>query len=249
MQSMRPGAAAFLLVAALFTAPPPARSEVWATLSGRPDVIQPILYLAAARPAARVILFNGGDGALAQMDDSFLMRERGRFYAADMTVAVPDTPSDHPGGFGPLFRTWPEHVADIAAVVSFLKEQSSTPIYVVGTSNGTISAANVAARLGPGAVAGVVLTSSVWLGGLGDVPVEKIAVPVLVIHNRNDICPASPFGFAEGSLPRFVASPKKEFIGVVGPPVKSEPCGPHSPHDFYGVDGQVIDEILAWFRR
>jgi hypothetical protein len=246
---MRFGAAAFLLSAALLAAPGAARSEVWAQLNGRPGVIQPILYLAQATPWASVILFSGGDGSLAQMDTSFLMRERGRFNAPGLSVAVPDTPSDHPGGFGPLFRTWTEHVQDLYAVVAFLQRQSPAPIWAIGTSNGTISAANVAARLGPGAIAGVVLTSSVWLGGLGDVPIDKIGVPILVIHNRNDACPASPFAFAAASLPRFVDSPMKEFIAVDGPVVKSEPCGARSPHDFYGVDDKVVALMIAWIKK
>ena len=107
-----------------------------------------------------------------------------------MSIAVPDTPSDHPGGFGPLFRTWSAHIMDVAAIVT--KQKAPAPVWAVGTSNGTISTANAAAQLGPRDIAGIVLTSSVWLGGLGLVPVETIKVPVLDIQDRDDACPRKP---------------------------------------------------------
>ena len=193
-----------------------------------------------------MILFVGGDGELAHNDGSFLLRVRGRFVAAGMSVAVPDTPSDHPGGFGPLFRTWTANTQDEAAIVAFLKQKSSAPVWAVSNSNGTISAANAAARLGPKAIAGIVLTSSVWLSGLGTVPVEKIAVPVLDIQNRGDACPASRLKLSEMNMPRFKSAPAKQLIVVEGGDSDGPRCGTGSPHDFFGDDDEVVPVIIDW---
>src|SRR5580704_17976097 len=112
--------AAMLLLAGLLV-PSCARSEQRIELSGQSGIELPILYDAAPKPTASVILFVGGDGAIAHETGSFLLRVRTRFVAAGMSVALPDTPSDHPGGFGPVFRTWTAHLQDIAAIVAFLR--------------------------------------------------------------------------------------------------------------------------------
>jgi predicted alpha/beta-hydrolase family hydrolase len=241
-------ATAILLFGAFLLPARAAWAEERVELVGQPQVVQPILYDAAPNPVASVILFAGGDGVLSQMDDAFLMRVRKRFVAAGMSVAVPDRPSDRPRGFGPLFRIEPGYVEDMAAIVDYLKRRSPAPVWAIGHSNGTISAAAVVASLGPDRIAGVVLLSSVWLGGLNDAPVGKITVPVLLIHNQSDACPASPFSLAEKSLPRFAAAHAKKFIAIAGRPHQSEPCGALSPHDFYGADDRVVPLIVAWIR-
>jgi len=244
----RSNAAAILLLAALLGPARAARSAERVELSGQPGIVLPVLYYAAAKPVASAIFFVGGDGDLSHETDSFLLRVPDRFVAAGVSVAVPDTPSDHPGGFGPFFRTWSAHVEDVAAIVAFLKQKAPVPVWAIGASNGTISAANVAALLGPHAIAGVVLTSSVWLDALAEVPVVKIAVPVLVVHSRDDACPASPFALAEKSLPRFAAAPAKEFIAVAGAGGGGPRCGTGSPHDLYGIEDQVVPPIIAWIK-
>jgi pimeloyl-ACP methyl ester carboxylesterase len=204
-----------------------------------------VLYDEVPHPTASVVLFVGGDGELAHNEGSFLLRIRDRFVAAGMSVAVPDTPSDHPGGFGPLFRTWAAHTQDEAAIVAFLKSKSPAPIWAVGNSNGTISAANGAARLGPDAFAGIVLTSSVWLSGLALLPIETISVPVLDVQNHNDACPASKLYLSEKNMVRFKAAPAKQLVVVYGGG-DGPRCGTGSPHDFYGLDDAVTPVIIDW---
>ena len=240
--------AAIILFAALVAVTGPARSEQRIELSDQLGLKLSILYDRVARPTASVILFVGGDGDLAHETGSFLLRARARFVAAGMSVAVPDTPSDHPGGFGPLFRTWSAHIQDIATVVAFLKRQAPVPVWAVGTSNGTISAAAAAAYLGPRDIAGVVLTSSVWLGGLGLVPVEKITQPVLIVHNRSDGCPASQFVLEGKNLPRLASASVRELIPVDGGGKGGPRCGTGSPHDFAGIDNKVVPPIIVWIK-
>jgi dienelactone hydrolase len=244
----RSTAAAAVMLWALLGTARAAPTEQRVVLSEQPGMTLSMLYHPVPNPVASVILFVGGDGDLAHEANSFLLRVRERFVAAGMSVAVPDTPSDHPGGFGPLFRTWSAHTQDIASIVTYLKRQSPAPIWAVGTSNGTISAAIAAANLGPRNIAGVVLTSSVWLGGLGQVPVEKIAVPVLIVHDRDDRCPAARFDLEAKNLPRLEAAPEKTLIAVTGGGNGGPRCGTGSPHDFWGVEDEVVPPIIAFIK-
>lgn len=58
-------------------------------------------------------------------------------------------------------RIGEKHAADNVAIFSAIKQQSPLPIWVVGTSMGTISAAAAAIQDNEKLIAGVVLTSSI----------------------------------------------------------------------------------------
>jgi hypothetical protein len=238
--------AALLMVAALLVPRNAARSADRVDLPTQPGITLPILYDPVENPVASVILFVGGDGKLSDETQTFLLRVRYRFVLAGISVAVPGTPSDHPGGFGPFFRTWTAHTDDVSAVVDFLKSKARVPVWVVGNSNGTISAANAAATLGPRAIAGVILTSAVWLDALRNVPVEKIAVPVLVLQDSTDTCPVSKPPLSQQNMRRFTSAPAKKFILLHGPDTPAPPCGLNSGHDFYRVDAEAADQMIDW---
>jgi pimeloyl-ACP methyl ester carboxylesterase len=240
--------AAMLLLAALLVPVNAALSADRVDLPTQPGISLPILYDPVDKPSANVILFVGGDGKLSDEAQTFLLRVRYRFVLAGMSVAVPGAPSDHPGGFGPFFRTWMAHSDDVAAVVDFLKSKARVPVWVVGNSNGTISAANAAATLGPMAITGVILTSAVWLDALRNVPVETIAVPVLVLQDSTDTCPVSRPPLSQQNMRRFTAAPVKKFILLHGPDTPAPPCGLSSGHDFYRVDAEAADLMINWIK-
>ncbi len=160
----------------------------------RPGVTQPVYFTASPSAVASVILFPGGNGVVASVRNNFLLRVADRFSAQAINVAVADAPSDQARGTAPQFRQSSQHADDIAGIIAMLKRRAPVLVWLVGTSRGSISAANAAARIGPPGVAGVVLTSSVWLGGMAGVALDQIKVPVLVVHNHGDGCGESPFG-------------------------------------------------------
>jgi alpha-beta hydrolase superfamily lysophospholipase len=127
----------------------------------RPGVTQPAYLTASPSPVASAILFPGGNGVVASVRNNFLLRVAGRFSAQGIDVAVVDAPSDQAGGMTPQFHQSRQHADDIAAVIALLKRRAPLPVWLVGTSNGSISAANGAARIGPPGVAGVVLSGLV----------------------------------------------------------------------------------------
>ena len=142
-------------------------------------VQQAFILIKPDHPAASVILFEGGAGALRLtsvpppkvgaedfVNGNFLVRSREKFAAHDLMVAVIDAPSDHQDGMSPFFRISEDHAIDIGAVADYLKSQASVPVWLVGTSAGTWSVARGAIGAGrdgiaKGSIDGLVLTSTV----------------------------------------------------------------------------------------
>jgi alpha/beta superfamily hydrolase len=214
----------------------------------RPGVTQPIFLTAARSPWASAILFPGGSGRVTEVRNNFLIRVAPRFAALGVTVAVIDTPSDHIGGVDTSYRAGEAAATDTAAVVTWLKSRATIPVWLVGTSRGSISAANAALRLGPATIAGVVLTSSVWSDGMEAVPLDKMRIPVLVVHNRDDTCGSSPFAGATRGYDKFGAASAKAFVTVSGGSLRGDPCGAMSPHGYLGIEDQVISSVVTWIR-
>lgn len=110
---------------------------------------QAFILIKPEKPVAAVILFAGGHGGLGLKSattmawgaQNFLVRSRDLFAAQGLMVAVVDAPSDHASGMNAVFRMSREHAADIGAVVKHLEAQANVPVWLVGTSMGTFSAA------------------------------------------------------------------------------------------------------------
>jgi hypothetical protein len=257
-------------VIALGAGPVRAAEEEMRSVPTRPGVTERFLLVhPAGAPVASVILFAGGDGALNLSDQgigglrgNFLVRTRQRFARDGLLVAVIDAPSDR-GGFGLTgFRTTADHARDVQAVIAALRQEADVPVWVVGTSNGTMSAANAAARLREGGPAGLVLTSTVTVVGPGaarshigssetvrDVRLGDVRVPTLLVHHKKDGCVASPYEGAAALLKRLDKAPKKELLTFEGGlPPKSEPCEAFSAHGYLGLEAEVVPAITAWIK-
>jgi predicted alpha/beta hydrolase len=242
--SWRPAAAAGVIACALAAQ---ARAEETIVIPTRPGVTVGLtIDPAAGTPRAIVLLFPGGEGVVSRAAKNFVMRVRGDLTQQGFTTAAVDVPSDHGGGVDPAFRASDEAAQDIAAAIAEMKRRADLPVWLFGTSNGSISAANGAARIGPPRVAGVILTSSVWSGGMSNVALDRIAVPVLVVHNRNDACPVANFAGAGEAMTRLTAAPAKELVPVASTEAESRPCDPLSPHGYLGIEAQVVGPIVDW---
>ena len=124
----------------------------------------------------------------APTSENFLVRSRELFAAAGYNVAIVGKPSDREE-LDERFRIGAEHVADLRVIVEKVRRDQGKPVWLVGTSRGTISAAAGAAALDPSRIAGIVLTSSVTNGKRANpVPLQidlsAIRVPVLVMHHQ-----------------------------------------------------------------
>jgi len=231
------------------------------TIPSRPGVTEAfILVRPSGAPVASVILFAGGNGLLALgsgklgLGGNFLVRNRARFASEGLLVAVVDTPSDHPGGLDG-FRTSAAHAEDIRAVIAALRQEAPVPVWLIGTSMGTVSAANGAARLTEGGPDGLVLTSTVTRVGrerietVGDVRLGEIRVPTLVVHHKNDGCRATPYADTPALMRDFKQVSRKELLAFDGgDPPTSGPCDARAAHGYFGIDPQVVSAIVAWIK-
>jgi dienelactone hydrolase len=229
----------------------------------RPGVTQRFLYLNPAKPKAAVVLFAGGEGALKITDSggfgwgkgNFLVRSRELFVEQGLAVAVMDVPSDRDGL--KAFRQTPQHVADARAVIAWLREQTRLPVWLVGTSNGTLSAAFIATELprGEGGPDGVVLTASIVYARPGrtrpipDMPLEKIAIPTLLVHHKQDGCVSCPFADTEKVMVKLTAAPRKELIAFEGGENRGDPCEAYAYHGFNGLEREVVSRIARWILK
>jgi hypothetical protein len=211
-------------------------------------------FFAAPGARATVVLLAGGEG-IVQIDPAgntrngnFLIRTRAMWAPYGINAVILGSP-DNRSLKGQ--RSGARYAAALGAAVDFARSRSNAPVWLIGTSKGSIAAANGAAHLG-GKVAGVVLTSSVTrVGGRAGETVSSagpaaIAVPVLVVANNGDSCPLSLPADAPGLLESMPASPRKELILVDSTATQSAPCEAFSPHGYLGIEASVIQRIATW---
>jgi hypothetical protein len=226
---------------------------------------QAFILIKVDNPAASVILFAGGYGALGLKSESsmkwgtenFLVRSRDKFADHHFMVAVVDAPSDQQQGMSPMFRMSGAHAGDIGAVAAYLKRQAGVPVWLVGTSMGTFSAARgaIAAK----GINGLVLTSTITGAmpgstlarshpdGVASMALEEITVPTLIVSHRKDTCKVTPAADAPKLSSRLTKASKVEVALLDGgdPPL-SDPCRAMAPHGYFGVEAEAVDTIAKF---
>lgn len=167
-------------------------------------------------------------------------------------VAVVDAPSDRQSPpYLQGFRQTPEHVADLKAVIAWLRGNAKAPVWLVGTSRGTQSAAYVATELsGPDGPDGVVLSSTILTDNKSRsvlaMPLDKIRVPVLVVHHEQDGCSLCPFSEVPALMAKLANAPKTKLLSFKGGENKGDPCEAFAHHGFNGLESEVVKRIADW---
>jgi len=224
------------------------------SLSPRPGV--KISYWMMERPnaTATLLLIPGGGGGIGLRDgvprsQNFLVRSRDYFAAAGYNVALLGKPTDRPE-LDAQYRSGDDHVADIRAVVAKLSADYGKPVWLIGTSLGTISAAAAAAGMDPSKLAGIVLTSSVTrtnqatMFSVPMLPLSEIRVPVLVMHNKRDQCPVCEPGWAWRIEKALSNAPVKKLLLVEGGGGATGPaCEALHYHGYIGMEAEAVKDI------
>jgi len=224
------------------------------TFDTRIGVTQQILIESPDNPKANLILFAGGKGKIKlgsdkyKSNNNFLIRSRQLFIDSGYAIVLIDAPSDRQGKLGMLkgYRNSQKHVQDIEAVIEYIRTSNNKPIWLVGTSRGTESAAYAAIHLND-MIDGVVLTSSISRTdkkgtSVTDLALDKITVPVLAIHHKRDKCKAT--------IPKVIKSIKskaynsfkvetKLFSGG-DEPISKNPCQARTYHGYLGIEEDVV---------
>jgi hypothetical protein len=243
-----------------------AAAQEMVSLATRPNVTQ--LYFLTSRPKdlqAVAVLFPGSGGWIRLRTENgqvrfnqgnFLVRSRAEFVKRGVAAAIVDAPSDQQNGWGMTdeFRLAGAHLTDISKVVEDLgKRFPAMPLYLIGTSRGTISAAALAARLGD-RLAGVVLTSTMFRQagrksrepgpGLSQFDFATIKIPLLFVHHVSDQCEVTPYGEAARLAEKF---PLISVFGGAAP--QSGPCDALSQHGFLGKESETVEEMVNWMLK
>ena len=235
-------------------------SERVVDIPTRSGATQRFVRLTPQQPGAAVILFAGGHGGLQIFPDSsfkwgegnFLVRSRQLFAEQNLMVAVVDAPSDRQNPpYLSGFRQTREHVTDIKAVIAWLREQAKVPVWLVGTSRGTQSAAFAATQLtGPEGPDGLVLTSTVLKDKrerpVPDMDLGKLKIPVLVIHHEYDGCGSCAFDDVPRLMERLGPLPRKELLTFKGGENRGNPCEAFAYHGFNGIEREVVTKTGRW---
>ena len=224
-------------------------------------------------PVTLVLLVGGGghidldpSGCPRALLGNFLIRSLPHFHALGFTTALVDARSDHFGEEGLAgLRARPQHAEDLGRLIADVRARTNATIWVIGTSRGTISAANAAARLtGPSAPDGLVLTSAVTHGTLSrqrawvsqsvyDFALDAIRMPTLIVGHRDDSCLRTPPDQMDRIAAR-VGAARKQVVTVTGGPgptgagASGDPCAGLTPHGFLDQEAEVIAGIGRFIR-
>jgi hypothetical protein len=235
------------------------RADTYRAFETRPGVMTPALIVAPEHPRAVVILFTGGKGVIGAQSGgtlksgaNFLVESRYRFAEHGLVAMVLDPPSDHAdGGMESDFRQSATHAADIGRVMVALRKTYDLPIWLVGTSRGTVSVANAGIRLRESPPDGLVLTSSIAHenprgGNLLDLNLGEIRPPVLVAHHLEDDCWVTPYAGAVEIEEALTGSRAVTLLAIEGGAQKGNTCKPYSHHGFWGRRDAVVKAIADW---
>jgi hypothetical protein len=221
-----------------------------------------------------VILMAGDHGVLSlayqgwamTLQQNFLIRSRMHFVGNDLKVVMLDSPSNHPlkGGGLNNQRLTTAHSDVIAAVIKNVRKRfPGNRVWLVGTSNGTLSVANAGARLSgtKNAPDGIILTSTITASGMApgetktvfspDYPgLGAITVPTFVVWHELDTCPVSEgvnginvFNALTGVTSAQKASASFSGGGTFGPV-----CQAQAYHGFNGIEDNVALSIASFIK-
>jgi hypothetical protein len=227
-------------------------------LDTRPGVWVEAYTMIREGASATVVLLPGGEGNInmkkgAPASNNFLVRSREYFAAQGFNVVLVGNPSDT-ADMDFSFRTSPRHVEDLLKVVEFLKKDSRLPVWFVGTSRGTISAAAAAISFGNRELAGIVLTSSITGNkrkpGIAAQKLDAIRIPVLILYHEKDSCAiCDPNEVSKITAGLTNAPVKKQIMVDGGADPKGDPCGALHWHGYRGMEKEAVGIISDWIKN
>lgn len=207
---------------------------------------------------ANLILLSGGSGGIGYRNgtpqsNNFLIRSREHFATGNpsgtFNVALLGNANDM-RQLDQNSRVSLQHVADIAAVVAHVRARSPLPIWLVGTSQGTISTAAAGIELGA-KIDGIVLSASYTAfknpTSVQLQAIDKIQVPVLVISHEQDSCRTTLPAEGKYIMEKLAQAPIKKLILLTG---GSNPTGNECEalhwHGFINMEAEASKAITDW---
>lgn len=217
---------------------------------------QRVLVSLPATMRGMIVMLPGGAGDIGltqngaiRHGDNFVVRTRALWTARGYGVLIPDT-IDGQNLRGLRSRTG--YAQWIGRLIALAHRQGPGPVFLLGTSQGSIAAMNGAAHAAPGSIAGLVLTESVSVVGgshetVFDADPGGVRVPALVVANRDDACKVAPPDDAPRIAAAMTHSPHVRVLSISGGTTRSDnPCGSLTPHGYNGIEDEVVGAIAQW---
>lgn len=254
------GFLSLMLLWSVAWAEPPARGETW-RITTREGVTLPTYTYWRDDAVATLVLYSGGGGGYGQISaegwptsGNFLIRSASHWARHPFNLVMVGRPSDGIDLENGDIRTGEHHATDNRVLFGAIRQRSALPIWLVGTSMGTISAAAAAIQDKENIVAGLVLTSSITgykiPGAVPKQDVSAIRVPVLVFHHEHDACKHCQAHEARSMTEKFTRAPiRKVLIVSGGSGATGNPCGAFHHHGYVGMEQEAVDQIAAWIRQ
>ncbi len=228
------------------------------TLPTRTGVTSSYWWMPRDNAKANLILLSGGSGGIGYRNgtpqsNNFLVRSRDHFATGNpdgvFNVALLGNASDM-RQLDPALRVRSEHLQDIAAVVAHIRARNNAPIWLIGTSQGTISAAAAGIDLGE-KISGLVLSAAYTAFKTStSVPkqsIDKIKVPVLVVFHENDSCRVTRPDEAKYIMDKLNnASVKKLLLVTGGQGPSGDECEALHWHGFINAEAAASNVITSW---
>ena len=228
-------------------------------ITTRPGISTDVFWHATPNAQATVFVLPGGDGGFGVVQNglpssrNFLVRTAPYWIADEgFNYMVFGNPSDRPALDYPD-RVTTDHLTDLKEALAWLKTKTTTPIWIVGTSRGTVSAALALINIKDSQIAGGVFSSSITslskAGALPGQDLARINVPVLVVHHEADACNVTrpqevPLIFNALSH----APVKKLMMMSGGSGASGNPCRALHTHGYVGIEQSTVHAIAAWIR-
>lgn len=200
-------------------------------------VTQRILYLDPGVPAANLLLFAGGSGALGIDANGNMatnnalcapsVRNRAAFAAQGYAVAAVDVASD---GRSAVYE-------DILEVVRYMQRRSPVPTWIMSVSASTVPVAAFAGRAPMPNGVGVVLVSP---GSVAQSDALRIGGPASVVYHTADTdqAAAEVYGILVNARP-------KELVAMSG----GDSASCLGPHTLTGLDAPFVAGVVQFVNR
>src|SRR5262249_55075387 len=165
-----------------------------------------------------------------------------------------DAAPAHPTGLNFATRLSATHAAELQGFINAAVNRWNKPVWVVGTSNGSISTVTAGGFLPALAgLSGVLLTSPVTALAPGPQPAvnlfaSRIVVPALVVSHQDDHCSFSPPAGAAVLFALIPSANKAARTFEHGHSVATDPCGAFSEHGYAGIEDKVVKKIAEFIR-
>jgi pimeloyl-ACP methyl ester carboxylesterase len=216
---------------------------------------QRALYARPKTQRGTLVMLPGGAGDVGIDDDgdlahgkNFVVRTRDLWLAHGYAVLIPDA-VDGENMRGQ--RSTADYAQIVRDLVGFVHKDAAGPIFLLGTSQGSIAAMNGAAHLSKDELAGVVLTESVSRKSKSgetvfDASPDHVTVPALIVANRDSACRVAPADDAPRIAAAMTSAPEVKILYVQGGVTRGRDCGSESPHGYFGIERTVVDGIAGW---